>query len=666
MKLFNILFKNKNVTPSVNLVSIQDIISMPDKKFYQNHSDDYKKYYNLYMNILTKSKSITSINLNIDDKDITFYSDIITNLSLKLDYIINPVNQSEDRTKEGLTLIVSKFVYYKNEMTSYKDALFIKWKVLENILSRKVFLSYNKKCAINNEINNITGKIVALSSTIHAINLEIINYYDMISLYEIKSDEYYLRDKNFILKKYLDVFNIQNTKERNFSDSISSVLHQEILITEQILKENTLKDISKKINKNEISLDQINEFITKAHAIKDLYNNEIGNNLISKLYSLKYDLIKKYYQEQIIVDKNFISDTDDELEYFANRLRFDFNNTIKDKDGSIEKVYTSNKKAILVLLKKLATDDMQGLLYDKFTLSFLFNITNVDKLKYLFDNTYIKEDTFILANYSFDNHKISLSSFLRLMHNVTTIKEKYYTDYIKNEKGSFSLQSYQRQVNQILERNKYSKYLYFYETYLKDNKSKIYKFYDGMKELRSDENHAFLQFCEYMNNYDDMIDKDRYVHNAYSIEYAKEIYFPDTLETASFGYYPLVVDYLHLNQGLKTIAFDTNQVLNLFIPSSVELILGGYYLNARNYIFIDYENSKLIHSYNFFKFLRDLSQSRFNKSSIDKKYPSTLKFIDSNGNVRSFKFDLHYSPDIEDYYNNLMNELNVPVLKRGK
>ena len=47
MKLFNILFKNKNVTPSVNLVSIQDIISMPDKKFYQNHSDDYKKYYNL-------------------------------------------------------------------------------------------------------------------------------------------------------------------------------------------------------------------------------------------------------------------------------------------------------------------------------------------------------------------------------------------------------------------------------------------------------------------------------------------------------------------------------------------------------------------------------------------------------------------------------------------
>lgn len=666
MKLFNILFKNKNVTPSVNLVSIQDIISMPDKKFYQNHSDDYKKYYNLYMNILTKSKSITSINLNIDDKDITFYSDIITNFSLKLDYIINPVNQSEDRTKEGLTLIVSKFVYYKNEMTSYKDSLFIRWKVLENILSRKVFLSYNKKCAINNEINNITGKIVALSSTIHAIDLEIINYYDMISLYEIKSDEYYLRDKNFILKKYRDVFNIQNTKERNFSDSISSVLHQEILITEQILRENTLKDISKKINKNEISLDQINEFITKAYAIKDLYNNEIGNNLISKLYSLKYSLIKKYYQEQIIVDKNFISDNADELEYFANRLRFDFNNTIKDKDGSIEKVYTSNKKAILVLLKKLATDDMQGLLYDKFTLSFLFNITNVDKLKYLFDNTYVKEDTFIMPNYSFDNNKTSLSSFLRLMHNVTTIKEEYYTDYFKNEKGSFSLQSYQRQVNQILERNKYSKYLYFYETYLKDNKSKIYKFYDGMKKLRNVENHAFLQFCEYMNNYDDMIDKDRYVHNAYSIEYAKEIYFPDTLETASFGYYPLVVDYLHLNQGLKTITFYTNQVLNLYIPSSVELILGGYHLNARNYIFTDYENSKLIHSYNFFKFLRDLSQSRFNKSSIDKKYPSTLKFIDSNGNVRSFKFDLHYSPDIEDYYNNLMNELNVPVLKRGK
>ncbi len=660
MKLFNWLFKNKNITSSANLVCIQDIISMPDKKFYQNHSDDYKKYYNIYMSILSKSKSITSINLNIDDKDITFYSNIITNLSLKLDYIINPVNQSEDRTKEGLTLIASKFLYYKNEMTNYKDALFIRWKVLENILNRKVFLSYNKKCAINNEINNITGKIVALSSTIHAIDLEIINYYDMMSLYEIKGDEYYLRDKSFILKKYLDAFNIKNTNERNFNDSISSVLHQEILITEQILKENTLKDISKKINGDEINFDTIDEFITKAQAIKDLYNNEMGNNLISKLYSLKYDLIKKYYQDNVIVDKTFINDTDDELEYFANRLRFDFNNIIKDKDGSLSSVYTTNKREILILLKSMVTNDMQGLLYDKFTLSFLFNITSIDKLKYLFDNTYIKEDTFIMSNYEFDNHKISLSSFLRLMHNVTTIKEEYYTEYFKKSTGSFSLQSYQRQVNKILERNKYSKYLYFYQTYLKNNN--IYKFYDGMKTLRNDEPHSFLEFCEYMNNYDDMIDKDRYVHNAYSMKWAKEIYFSDTLETASFGYYPLVVDRLHLNQGLKTIFFDANQVLNIYIPSSVEQIYCSYYLNARNYIFTDYENSKLIHSHYFFEFLRGLSQSRVKNN----KLPSTLKFIDSNGNVHSFKFDLHYSPDIEDYYNNLMNELNVPVLKRGK
>lgn len=660
MKLFNWLFKNKNITSSANLVCIQDIISMPDKKFYQNHSDDYKKYYNIYMSILSKSKSITSINLNIDDKDITFYSNIITNLSLKLDYIINPVNQSEDRTKEGLILIASKFLYYKNEMTNYKDALFIRWKVLENILNRKVFLSYNKKCAINNEINNITGKIVALSSTIHAIDLEIINYYDMMSLYEIKGDEYYLRDKSFILKKYLDAFNIKNTNERNFNDSISSVLHQEILITEQILKESTLKDISKKINRDEINLDTIDEFITKAQAIKDLYNNEIGNNLISKLYSLKYYLIKKYYQDNVIVDKNFINDTDDELEYFANRLRFDFNNIIKDKDGSLSSVYTTNKREILILLKSMVTNDLQGLLYDKFTLSFLFNITSIDKLKYLFDNTYIKEDTFIMSNYGFDNHKISLSSFLRLMHNVTTIKEEYYTEYFKKSTGSFSLQSYQRQVNKILERNKYSKYLYFYQTYLKNNN--IYKFYDGLKTLRNDEPHSFLEFCEYMNNYDDMIDKDRYVHNAYSMKWAKEIYFSDTLETASFGYYPLVVDHLHLNQGLKTIFFDANQVLNLYIPSSVEQIYCSYYLNARNYIFTDYENSKLIHSHYFFEFLRGLSQSRVKNN----KLPSTLKFIDSNGNVHSFKFDLHYSPDIEDYYNNLMNELNVPVLKRSK
>ena len=100
---------------------------MPQSSFYNKHNEEYQKYYKEYNKILNEKRSLTSIDLSLDENlSINFYSTIITKLSLELSNIINPVNQSEERNKSGLKKIMLKFLVYQQEMNEYKNNLYIK------------------------------------------------------------------------------------------------------------------------------------------------------------------------------------------------------------------------------------------------------------------------------------------------------------------------------------------------------------------------------------------------------------------------------------------------------------------------------------------------------------------------------------------------------------
>ena len=282
MKLFNWLFKKEKESNNVNLVNLQDFIKMPPSSFYNEHTKEYQKYYKEYNKILNEKRSLTSIDLSLDENlSINFYSTIITKLSIELSNIINPVNQSEERNKSGLKKIMLKFLVYQQEMNEYKNILYIKYKVLKDILTKRIFLKPSKKDTIKSEINNIEGKIIAISNNIHAIKLEIINYYNMISLYEFNDNEKYLSDKYNNLIEYKNAFNLNS----NFENSLSNIVAMEIMLEKYIIKNDIVKEIEntlENINIETTNYDVIDELIKKSRCIKDLFSKEKGKYLLKK------------------------------------------------------------------------------------------------------------------------------------------------------------------------------------------------------------------------------------------------------------------------------------------------------------------------------------------------------------------------------------------------
>ena len=118
MSIFSKLFKKKTST-NFNLINLNDVIVFPKKEFYKENKEKYKEYMNTYNLILSSKKYITSLDLEINNSDINFYTNIITKTTLELDNILDLVNNSIERSKELVTILISKLKYYHNELITY-------------------------------------------------------------------------------------------------------------------------------------------------------------------------------------------------------------------------------------------------------------------------------------------------------------------------------------------------------------------------------------------------------------------------------------------------------------------------------------------------------------------------------------------------------------------
>ena len=110
MKLFNWLFKNSSKSNNVNLVNLQDFIKMPPSSFYNKHNEEYQKYYKEYTKVLKEKRSLTSVDITINE-DINLHINNITRSILELDKILDPVNNNAKRNNIDLKIIISKLKY---------------------------------------------------------------------------------------------------------------------------------------------------------------------------------------------------------------------------------------------------------------------------------------------------------------------------------------------------------------------------------------------------------------------------------------------------------------------------------------------------------------------------------------------------------------------------
>ena len=625
MKLFNWLFKNSSKSNNVNLVNLQDFIKMPPSSFYNEHTKEYQKYYKEYNKILNEKRSLTSIDLSLDENlSINFYSTIITKLSLELANIINPVNQSEERNKSGLKKIMLKFLVYQQEMNEYKNNLYIKYKVLKDILTKRIFLKPSKKDTIKSEINNIEGIIIAISNNIHAIKHEIINYYNMISLYEFNDNKKYLSDKYNNLIEYINAFNLNS----NFENSLSNIVAMEIMLEKYIIKNDIVKEIEntlENINIETTNYVVIDELIIKSRCIKDLFSKEKGEYLLKKSYQLKYNFIKNSYKTKIVVNEQFTIKTNDEKEYLINYLQKDIFDIIKDTNGAIKNTHQDNKRFVIATLRKILSEiNPENLFNNSLALSFLFNVTNIDNLRFLFNNTFIKED----------NKTMSLTNYIMNMYCLKDVSEN--KDYIN--------------------------YYHFFLKVLDDKE--IFYVPEGLVDSETDFNKSKEFYPPYWEKYDYQIVNSLFAR--------KKVVFPSQLKKAKLYNRSVTIEELYLNEGLEEINYLVNHIYEIYVPSSVKEMRASK--NVLEYIFNDCNNSLFFNDAKKFKiFIKRIYLQQSGVLHIDDDVYHTPVKIILKSNDKEYVYEIRYvryyslNKKVNDIYNKMQEDIkNDLILKRGK
>ncbi len=625
MKLFNWLFKKEKESNNVNLVNLQDFIKMPSSSFYNEHTKEYQKYYKEYNKILNEKRSLTSIDLSLDENlSINFYSTIITKLSLELANIINPVNQSEERNKSGLKKIMLKFLVYQQEMNEYKNNLYIKYKVLKDILTKRIFLKPSKKDTIKSEINNIEGIIIAISNNIHAIKHEIINYYNMISLYEFNDNKKYLSDKYNNLIEYINAFNLNS----NFENSLSNIVAMEIMLEKYIIKNDIVKEIEntlENINIETTNYVVIDELIIKSRCIKDLFSKEKGEYLLKKSYQLKYNFIKNSYKTKIVVNEQFTIKTNDEKEYLINYLQKDIFDIIKDTNGAIKNTHQDNKRFVIATLRKILSEiNPENLFNNSLALSFLFNVTNIDNLRFLFNNTFIKED----------NKTMSLTNYIMNMYCLKDVSEN--KDYIN--------------------------YYHFFLKVLDDKE--IFYVPEGLVDSETDFNKSKEFYPPYWEKYDYQIVNSLFAR--------KKVVFPSQLKKAKLYNRSVTIEELYLNEGLEEINYLVNHIYEIYVPSSVKEMRASK--NVLEYIFNDCNNSLFFNDAKKFKiFIKRIYLQQSGVLHIDDDVYHTPVKIILKSNDKEYVYEIRYvryyslNKKVNDIYNKMQEDIkNDLILKRGK
>ena len=625
MKLFNWLFKKEKESNNINLVNLQDFIKMPPSSFYNEHTKEYQKYYKEYNKILNEKRSLTSIDLSLDENlSINFYSTIITKLSLELANIINPVNQSEERNKSGLKKIMLKFLVYQQEMNEYKNNLYIKYKVLKDILTKRIFLKPSKKDTIKSEINNIEGIIIAISNNIHAIKHEIINYYNMISLYEFNDNKKYLSDKYNNLIEYINAFNLNS----NFENSLSNIVAMEIMLEKYIIKNDIVKEIEntlENINIETTNYVVIDELIIKSRCIKDLFSKEKGEYLLKKSYQLKYNFIKNSYKTKIVVNEQFTIKTNDEKEYLINYLQKDIFDIIKDTNGAIKNTHQDNKRFVIATLRKILSEiNPENLFNNSLALSFLFNVTNIDNLRFLFNNTFIKED----------NKTMSLTNYIMNMYCLKDVSEN--KDYIN--------------------------YYHFFLKVLDDKE--IFYVPEGLVDSETDFNKSKEFYPPYWEKYDYQIVNSLFAR--------KKVVFPSQLKKAKLYNRSVTIEELYLNEGLEEINYLVNHIYEIYVPSSVKEMRASK--NVLEYIFNDCNNSLFFNDAKKFKiFIKRIYLQQSGVLHIDDDVYHTPVKIILKSNDKEYVYEIRYvryyslNKKVNDIYNKMQEDIkNDLILKRGK
>ena len=410
MKLFNWLFKKEKESNNVKLVNLQDFIKMPSSSFYNKHNEEYQKYYKEYTKVLKEKRSLTSVDITINE-DINLHINNITRSILELDKILDPVNNNAKRNNIDLKIIISKLKYYMIELNNYKEELFIKWKALKDI-NKKIFLSNNKRCAINERINSIINELVIVNSNMTAISLEISTYLNLIDASNIKiidNNIEFLTKRYNTLKEYLHTLKIKN---KNEDITIENIVYMEILLEKYIVKKDIIKYIKDNVGKNH----DYDRLITMCVIVKDFSNKDV-DDLLEKIIKQKVKLYKENCKREGTLKEPLLNNKTSIYEAnVLEKIIFNEINTALENTKNKEK-----RECLRNILMDETGYNIKKILKDTKKLSVLFNFNY--NLYDFFSKTDIKNNL-NLNCYTWSTDEISLLEYFRIIEHIENIGKK--------------------------------------------------------------------------------------------------------------------------------------------------------------------------------------------------------------------------------------------------
>ena len=325
MGIFSSIFKKKKLNSEIlSLVNLQDSIIMPPNTFFENTKNKQlcEQYYQGYKSILSSKKTILSIHLkDTETDDIRVYIDILTSLELHIHDILDNPNKEEYNT-DYINNILTRLNTYSLLLNSIEEESFLRLAALSSLKSN-LFLSRNKKNAIDNEISRLQIQIFNTQKINNLIKLQLNSCLNIIQNLKLEANEEFIKELNTRLDKYLQAFNI-DTKEKN-------ITYNQIKLEKYIFKsKNNLTDLNEEfenlLNNSQLNrenrINKINILIDKYMAIKE-YKRIEDPNLLYSLVKYKvdsYEIDYNTYGEILSGTANYLEEKEILKEIFFKKV----------------------------------------------------------------------------------------------------------------------------------------------------------------------------------------------------------------------------------------------------------------------------------------------------------------------------------------------------------
>lgn len=641
MNFLKRLLKKENNNVTELYLSLLDYNIIPPSNDFYNTKDNLilsSEYNNKYREILS-NRCKSSMDLKLDNIDLNIYINIISKLTIELHNISDILNQSEDRNNINLNIIINKLNYYKSVLSEYKDKAFIKIKVLDNILKRKI-LFHNKRSIIESEISNIKGKILICQNNISGIEKELNYYYSFISdnIPKVDNEKEYLSsvyDRDYRFTKALKL-NIEYKKDISLSDicSIEILLENYLYNNKDLLSKikeeyNTL--LNSNIERNR-KLRIINNLINKYMAIDKLYK-EKDIIFLNKLLELKFNTIEEDYisnGEKLINRYSY----KEEIEYFGNIISKKIDNIVRDKDKKILSRYQeyfkeygfiiNDYERLIRIFKDIITNEENNyntkeILNSPLCIGLILSMNNPEKLINFINNFKIRPSDCHNVYFYDDlfkwNKKVPLVTVSRLIYENyrDSNNEKFeYTEEIAKEIHNTFILHYLlmgEYSKGVRHKNELSPKLI--RDYYRNNKAFKGTLYEGIKEITKKKSYCRREFS--------FIDYIKTKPSMKVLLYGiNNINLPSTLQKLNMDYFQVYYNAIKYYQ----------------INSNIGEITGNYHLTKETIIiFNNYEKINAL----------------YNRESFKKLFRGTL-IINKEGYIEAFTIDKLGFPEVEGGY----------------